>query len=605
MTAPAHCAAWFGGASAVMVLSAPQVQVLIDGRPAPRARLETVETEMGRAPRATFSVGLGRGSEDGVDVRLEAAAPALRPGLWVTARLLRGGVLPGASRGDLVIFEGRILEVETGFSPDGESLRFEAEDLSAEVLRRRVGGQRIETAEGGAERVAGLDLVFNPDGRPNASGVLYDPGDGDTYAIFAPASPPGAIAWTLNEAVAYLLGEFAEADVWHVPSRGWIRQTLEAVPIRDVSLEGRPLGEAIEALLEPLGGRLRVDVEPGEWGVSRSLGLWFSSCARSVSLAHQRVGDIFRSSATHFSALIVGMHFAASPRRYVACGGRKTFESTFDLVAGWDDSLASYDPDEFSPSANPNFKAVRDVFRKWVLNEAGEYSGEPYDRGPAPDLTALFEGEPYARRHRRLLPCLSRDALGRSRGVYVEISLDGGATWQCANLAIKVLDHEGGLYLTDAPLPPTYLYAAMRGYARVRVTASLESDAALGAERVAEGADESPGRTRVLHVPGGYCYRKVASTSRFHGDPADETDDSARLQALVDAAFEADRRCPAPSRIQIPYLAFGHRVGERVVGIRGRRLDLARQHAGYEIDPAIRRITMRFSPAPETELELD
>ena len=74
---------------------------------------------------------------------------------------------------------------------------------------------------------------------------------------------------------------------------------------------------------------------------------------------------------------------------------------------------------------------------------------------------------------------------------------------------------------------------------------------------------------------------------------------------MVDAAFEADRRCPAPTRIRVPYLAFGHRVGERVVGIRGRRLDLARQHAGYETDPAIRRITMRFSPAPETELELD
>jgi hypothetical protein len=324
-----------------------------------------------------------------------------------------------------------------------------------------------------------------------------------------------------------------------------------------------------------------------------------------VSLAHQRVGDIFRPSATHFSDLSVGTHFAASPRRYVARGGVKIFESTFDLVAGWDDSLASYDPDEFSPSANPDFDAVRDVFRKWVLNEAGEYSGEPYDRGPAPDLAGLFEGEPYARRHRRLLPCLSRDALGRSRGVYVEISLDGGATWQRANLAIRVLNDEAGLYLTDDPLPPAYLHAAMRDYARIRVTASLEGDSVLRAERVAEEADELPGRTRVLHVPGGYRYRKVASTSRFHGDPADETDDSARLQALVDAAFEADRRCPTPSRIRIPHLALGHRVGERVAGIRGRGLDLARQHPGYATDPVIRRTTVRFSPAPETELELD
>jgi hypothetical protein len=189
--------------------------------------------------------------------------------------------------------------------------------------------------------------------------------------------------------------------------------------------------------------------------------------------------------------------------------------------------------------------------------------------------------------------------------VYAEISLDDGGTWCRANLAIQILEDEAGLYLTDDPLPLAYLHAAMRGYARIRVTASLESDANLRAERVAGEAGGSAGRTRFLRAPGGYHYRKVAATSRFHGDPADEADDSARLQALVDAAFEADRRCPVPSRIRIPYLALGHRVGERIADIRGRRLDLARQHAGYETDPAIRRITMHFSPVPETELELD
>jgi len=36
------------------------------------------------APGADQAIGLGRGGEDGVDIRLEAAAPAIRPGLWVT-----------------------------------------------------------------------------------------------------------------------------------------------------------------------------------------------------------------------------------------------------------------------------------------------------------------------------------------------------------------------------------------------------------------------------------------------------------------------------------------------------------------------------------------
>jgi hypothetical protein len=82
-------------------------------------------------------------------------------------------------------------------------------------------------------------------------------------------------------------------------------------------------------------------------------------------------------------------------------------------------------------------------------------------------------------------------------------------------------------------------------------------------------------------------------------------DDTARLQELVDAAYEADRRSPTPSRIQVPYLALGHRVGERLLGIRGRRLDLARQHDGYESAPVVRRIRYDFAPVPQTELELE
>ncbi|MGB3087695.1 MAG: hypothetical protein WBC53_08245 [Phycisphaerae bacterium] len=604
MTAPTNCTVWFGVTPSVPVLAAPQIEVLVDGSPERRVRLDAIETEEGRVPRAKFSVGLGCGPDVPDNVRLEDAVPDIRPGRRVQARLLRGGTLPGAVRGDLFLFDGRILEVEFSLDPDGERLEFEAEDLAASVLRRRVGGQRTEGASGEAEHADGLDLVFNPDGRLNAAAAPYDPGDGDPYAIFAPVSPAGAIAWTLNEAVAYLVAEYARSDLWHAPSCTSVREALDALVLQDVSLQGRTLGEALDALLELVGGRLVVTVEPGEVGVSRSVDLWLPDRARSISLAHQPVGAAFHASATHFSDMGVTMQFDSAPRRYVARGGPKVFESTFDLVPGWDDSLASYDPNEFSPSANPNFDAVRDVFRKWVLNEAGEYSLAPYDRGPPPDFSDLFGGEPYVRRHRRLLACLSRDALGRSRGVYVEVSLDGGATWQRMNAALQVPENECGVYLTEDPLPPEYIRAAMRGYVQVRVTAALESDACLAAERACEEGDDLPGRTRYFHVPAGYRYRWVAATSKFYGSPADEVDDSSRLQAFVDAAFETDRRSPAPARIRIPYLAFGFRAGDRIVGVRGRRLELAREHVTYQTNPVIRRITFRLFPEPGTELEL-
>ena len=134
-----------------------------------------------------------------------------------------------------------------------------------------------------------------------------------------------------------------------------------------------------------------------------------------MRLSHQAVGSPFDPAATNFADLAATLHLDAAPRRYVARGDRKIYESTFDLVAGWDAALESYDPDGFSPGLNPDFVAVRDVFRKWVLNEAGGYTAAPYSRSDPPDLSALFEGSSYVRRPRRLLPCLSRDSLGRSR----------------------------------------------------------------------------------------------------------------------------------------------------------------------------------------------
>lgn len=605
MTIQANVAACFSTWPTVATIQPPQVEVQMDGRVEPRVRLDWVESRMGAAPRAGFSAGFGRQSAGGEDVRLEDLAAEIRPGQTVSARLLRGGVLPGAARGDLVVFEGRIGRIEMGLDPEGEHLGFEAEDATAELLRRRAGGRRVRTASGSTDHFDGLRLVFNPDGGPNADADPYEPGGGDPYTVFAPDPPADAIAWTLDEALAYLLAEHGDASGVTVPSPAEVRSAVEPLVIRDVSLEGRTLGEAVEALLELAGGRLLVNIEPGPDGVGRRLDLWRPDRAAAGWLAHQPPGATYAAGATTLAGLTVRMHFDSAPRQYVARGDRRFYESTFDLVAGWDDALAGYDPDDFSPSANPAFDTVRDVFRKWVLNETGRYSGSPYQRGPAPDLSAVFGGAAYVRRGRRLLPCLSRDALGRSRGVYVEMSLDGGASWERMNLGARILERECGLYLTDDPLPPRYLAAAMCGLVRIRVTATLESDSLLVAS-CGEEEPAAPGRTRYLTVPAGYRFRRVAATSRFYGQGgADEADDTARLEELVRAVREADGRSPAPTRILAPYLALGHRVGERVLGIRGRRLDLARQHEGYGVAPVVRRIRMTFAPTPQTELELE
>ena len=606
MTVQANTTARFGPLGQATVVQPPQVEVRIDGAVEPRLRLDWLESEMDAAPKAWFSAGFGQSPATGDDVRLEDVAASILPGRAVRAVLLRGGVFPGIGSNDLVVFEGRIGRIEMDLESDGEGLRFEAEDPTGELLRRRVGGQRAWTAQGGANRVEGLPLVFNPDGRPNAADQAYDPGGGEPYTVFAHQAGAGAVVWTLDKAVAYLLAEYGAAEDVDVPTPSEVSAAVDALVIRDVSLEGQTLAEALGALLELAGGRIVINTEPQPAGVSRRLEIWYPNRAPVGWLAHQRPGLRYDPRATHFSGLRGRMCFDAAPRRYVARGDRKLYESTFDLVAGWDDAHASYDPEDFSPSTHPNFGTVRDVFRKWVLNESGRYSDPPYDRGPAPDLSALFEGAPYVRRRRRLLACLSRDALGRSHGVYVEVSLDSGASWEQASVGVRVLPDECGLYVTDDPLPSRYLAAAMREQVRVRVTATIESDSLLAAECADDGQAILPGRTRHLNVAAGYRFRRVAAASRFYGEAnADEADDTDRLEELVRAAREADRRSPAPTRIEVPCLAMGHRVGERLLGVRGRRLDLARQLNGYGIAPVVKRIRFTFAPTPQTELELE
>ena len=588
-----------------MLLQPAQTEVRINGLAESRGRLESLETALGGAPRAWFSAGLGRGPPAPQDVRLEDMAARLLPGSLVTAILVGGGTLPPEASGNLVLFEGRITRIEMNLDSQDEALRFEAEDLAAEVLQRRVGGQRIRTTASVPEVVKGMSLVFNPDGRPNASTETYEPSGGQPHTIFKPAGATAAIDWTLDKAVAYLLAEFAVSDALTLPTGEDVTEAVGALVVHDVPLEGRTLGEALTALLQLADAQATIVAEPGESGLTRRLEIWNRTQTTATWLVHQLVGATFSPETTNLAAVAATLHVDLAPRRYVARGDRKVYESTFNLVAGWADSSATTDPDDFAPSTNLNFAAVRDVFRKWVLNESGEYSASPYNRGSAPDLSTLFEAEPYARRRRRFLNCLSRDTLGRSADVYAEVSLDAGTSWERLTMTARVLADECGLYLTDDGLPPRYLAAAMRSQVRVRVTAAIESDSCLEAEHGDDGNEGLPGRTRRISVPAGYGYRKVAATSRFHGSPADEADDTERLQDLVDAAFEADLRAPAPTRVDVPWLAMGYRVGQRIQGVSGRRLELARAGAGYAFDPVVRRVRLIFAPAPRTELDLE
>ena len=104
---------------------------------------------------------------------------------------------------------------------------------------------------------------------------------------------------------------------------------------------------------------------------------------------------------------------------------------------------------------------LRNVGRKWALNEAGRYSAT-HDRGMPFDFTTVIDPaylinskgkRVYGPFNRQLLPCLTmdKDSLN-SIGIMLEFSFDGGSSWQSIPAAVSSLSDECGIYIDEANL---------------------------------------------------------------------------------------------------------------------------------------------------------
>jgi hypothetical protein len=162
-------------------------------------------------------------------------------------------------------------------------------------------------------------------------------------------------------------------------------------------------------------------------------------------------------------------------RLWIARAGGWRVESTFDLVGGWDPALEGQPDDEYNKNKSSNFTTYADVYRRWVLNEDGFYTGAPYNRGPAFDLTTFFGGANVDPQPLAFQSNLTLDGFGSPLKPIVEMSTDSGLNWSVYPKSTSILDDRAGVYLSSVSLPANFLTAAKAGTARVRVTASLLS----------------------------------------------------------------------------------------------------------------------------------
>ncbi|HOW19121.1 MAG TPA: hypothetical protein PLC79_08795, partial [Phycisphaerae bacterium] len=260
------------------------------------------------------------------------------------------------------------------------------------------------------------------------------------------------------------------------------------------------------------------------------------------------------------------------------------------------------------------FHLHQEVGRRWVLNETHRYFGD-YARTTVFDADKYRGWEPsdcniteeyvtaagdiatrpvpagsWARIGRPLDDCLSADREGRSLGVYIEFSFDGGTTWRrMTGTAARALESEAGIYLECDDLMTlmpdggdvSVWEALVRGRLRVRVTAVIAGDARLTPNIDAErfGPPTTSGCSRVFNVADRYHWasRQLANSQFRIGGPKEVAyqttecrSDLAELQAFAGNVMAICTARQMPATLTIPWLATtDFSVGDCITGISG------------------------------------
>ncbi len=560
---------FFQSAQTQLALPAATVSISIDGSLCPI--LELLEIVRGGWPefgRARLSYNPAAYPDAGT-ISTEEVETNLAIGRPVRICRVYNGIAPGAAAFSLPVFEGRIEGIETRIGHDGEEVEIIARDFSAILERLTVYGQRVGCSDGSTLFLTGVDTIFNPNGKANAAADLIE-NNGCSYRVFAD-TPSQNKFWSYAEAIDYLLCEYLPAGWLQRPSIEQLRALTENQIVRDFDVTGLRLLEALQRCCDRTGLSFRFVPRLESNDPTQAIVFYRPGEGRIVELNCQYAGERFSISKTNVATLHSRKNFWPVTHKYIGQGEFKVYEATFNLVKAWDGADEDTDYYKFSPSTNPDFYKVKDVYRKWCLNEAGDYSGPPYNQGEPFDFSRIFESSNFTYNRRRFWPALSADKEGKSLGYFLEVSFDNGLHWWQYLYAFNNLLDECGVWLSSDQLDVDTWVAALKGVLKFRITASVISDERLNCA-VADGPVDStiPVVEHIITLPRQFKYRKVSGGSIFAkiddgtlGAP-DEADDSTVLYEFVRKKAMAASEAVETVDIRTAYMAYDYDVGDKV-----------------------------------------
>jgi hypothetical protein len=438
----------------------------------------------------------------------------------------------------LCLFCGYIEKIDTVVGPDGEAVEATAYDFATKMGRVTVYGQRVSDELS----LEGCETVFNHDGLPNASQGLITHG-GREYRVFA-ADDRSTRLWTVVEAVVYLLSEYVAAGRLGMRCVEQLEGLFGSKAASEIDVDGMSLLAAIEKCCEGTGVWFRFEPCQEEAGPGERIVFYRDGKGRKVELNLQQQGEKLSISRTNIHRMESERKYWPVTHRYIGRGGWKLYEATFDLVEAWDSSLEGLSQGEYSPSTSSDFEKVRDVYRKWCLNEAGDYAGSAFD------FSSLFEQAGYVQKRRRFLKATG--------GYLLEVSYNDGATWGEFDGSYEVLDAECGVWIADDSLATAMWTAIGTGALKFRMTAAVESDERLTIS-VADGPVGSCAEV-VDHIidVSEYEYRKAVPGGVF-------IDDSIAMHAYLRQLCQANRSVIETVDIETPLVGLYYNCGDRVL----------------------------------------
>jgi len=468
------------------------------------------------------------------------------------------------------------------------------------------------------------DIIFNPeiDGRiePNRSNAV-DP-TGEWYLWVDPESvrTPEAQAylaqspslWTLKDAVESLCGLLnADEEFVNNPKSSAISGILTGAPdLKNFTIKrGLYLNEVLDAILEPHGYGWCLDYEPGE----RTIRLFQRGVGPEKEIFFQRPGATLDLAASNANDVRVEWNVADLANHVIVHGSYVEREITVELKRAWavaDDGMDAEDLRRGAETGDSDsqFEANPNVWRKWVLNEAGDYNGlrpsitEPFE------LTGILGANNITKRRKFYDPLTYLGDATDSKPERRESPLlewydPDDADWKPFKGGFRVLEHECGIWF-DETLPPEFLMA-LDTDARVRITATVRGDTRVTG--IAEPRPRNPsGRTITMFIDASDRFhdRKRQTTgtyaSTLHTAAGDDRDDTAAIQIYATALRDFEDAARITAQISIPGIHREYKIGDIITRIAGRGISFNRYSINAPQKRYLQIAGMTFNRQPQT-----